>query len=820
MKNGCCGTSFALRSNRANHARSAVQIAGIETKVKAIASRSTSNFLTTRQYARRVAQTTRIEDGRKNKVSQKYLQKGNILSTFSSRSLYFKLLCEVSMKRSLYVITLLSLALALFINGCASHSSLPYSPLSSQRLENVVAGQFDTGKMWTFDYPPMDYFAKTYSFTPTKEWFEKARLSALRLPNCSASFISEDGLVMTNHHCARGALDEVTREGERLAEEGFYAATLEEERRVPNLYIDQLVLIEDVTDEVQSAFDSGKDENEKVSNRAAKIFEIQQRYTEMYKEKAPQDSMIFSVVTFYNGGKYSLYGYKRYTDIRLVYAPEEAIAFYGGDPDNFTYPRYDFDCAFFRVYENGKPMKTSHFFRFSPKGVTEGDAVFVIGNPGRTSRLQTVAQLQFLRDYAYPMMIETYTTVADIFSRYVAEHPEAKIKYMNTIFGLENSRKAITGYLAGLQDPVIMAKKMDFEKKFKNAVASNPELKRRYGNPWGTIEKYQEEYNEIYPKLNALSFRGRTRSQLLSIANDVVEMARALKLPESQRPSKYRGSELDSTKAKLFPKTFTLEVEKKLLAYQLEVMVRVFGTSNKQLNVLLAGRTPSQAAEELAQTSITASSEKVAELLSKSPDEILSSSDPLIAFVGGLQPTIAELRQKSQAIQDEMQASVQQLGRALYDVYGTNIPPDATFTLRISDGVVKGYEYNGTLAPPYTTFYGTYDRYYSFQMKEPWKLPERWAKPAATLNLGTPLNFVATCDIIGGNSGSPVINKNLEVVGLIFDGNIESLPGDVIFDDTKNRAVAVHSAGILEALKHIYNANRLVAEIENGKIPQ
>ncbi len=724
------------------------------------------------------------------------------------------------MKRMFYFLIPVSLIVLFLFGGCASQTTLAPSLSPQLRTDTIKAGQFDTGKMWTFDFPPTDYFAKRYAFNPPKEWFEKARLSSLRLPNCSASFISEDGLVMTNHHCARGALDEVTREGERLAENGFYAATLEQERRVPNLYIDQLVVIEDVTQEVQEAFDAGTTEEEKIANRTSKIFEIQKRYRELYKEKAPADSMVFTVVSLYNGGKFSLYGYKRYTDIRLVFAPEEAIAFFGGDPDNFTYPRYDYDVAFFRVYENNTPVKTSNFFRFSTTGVKDGDIVFVIGNPGRTSRLQTVAQLQFLRDYAYPTTIDAYRTVAEIYTRYVKENPEERLKYMNTIFGLENSRKAVTGYLSGLQDPVIMAKKMDFERTLKTAVESKQELRKKYGNPWSSIEKLQKEYNTLYPTLNALSFRGRGRSQILSVASDIVEYAQTLKKPEEERPSKYRGSELDSTRAKLFPKNFALKLEQELLAYQLTVMKRAFGTGNKAFNTLLNNRTPEQAAEELSKQAVSASREKTMELLSKSPEEILNTLDPLLVFIQAIQPTLNEMRQRAQAIQDEIQANVQILGRALYDVYGTSIPPDATFTLRITDGIVKGYEYNGTIAPPYTTFYGAYDRYYSFGKQEPWKLPERWLNPSPSLELGTPLNFVSTCDIIGGNSGSPVINKNLEVVGLIFDGNIESLPGDIIFDETKNRAVSVHSAGIIEALKHIYKTERLVKEMETAKLTQ
>jgi hypothetical protein len=676
-------------------------------------------------------------------------------------------------------------------------------------FDTVHAGQYDTGKMWTFDFPPIEYFTKTYGFTPTKEWFEKARLSALRLPNCTASFVSEDGLVMTNHHCARSALDSVTREGERLAEQGFYASTLEEERRATNIYIDQLLVMEDVTREVQQAFDSGTADDIKIEQREAKIKEIQKRFSAQYKTMAPQDSMIFSVVSFYNGGRFSLYGYKRYIDVRLVYAPEEVMAFFGGDPDNFTYPRYDFDCAFFRIYENGRPIKTSNFFRFSQEGAKEGDAVFVIGNPGRTNRLETIAQLNYRRDVVYPASIETYMKFEDIYSSYVKKHPEEKLKHLNKIFGYANSRKAVTGYLNGLRDQVLMTKKKDFEKNFRNTVLTDSRRHALYGNPWNTIETNQAEIASISQELNALNFQSRLQSKYLSLAANLIDLA-----------SRSSDSISESAQSTFYPSDLTPEIEKHLLAFRLDILTKALGTRNKAFSTLLAGRTPEQTAEDLAKGYVLSSKEKTAALLAQSPSTILQSSDPLIQFVIAIQPRFHELQRKYDTANKKLQASVQILGKAMYEIYGTHIPPDATFTLRIADGTVKGYEYNGTLAPPVTTFYGMYDRYYSFGMQEPWKLPERWVNPPASFKINTPMNFVSTNDIIGGNSGSPVINKELQVVGLIFDGNIESLPGNFIFDDAKNRSVSVHSSGILECLEKIYKTERITKELRAGKITQ
>lgn len=716
----------------------------------------------------------------------------------------FRLFCGVA----LFVSVLL-------IAGCAPQQQAMHNDAANAAaLENIQAGPFDTGKMWTFDFPPMDYFAKTYAFNPTKEWFEQARLSALRLPGCTAAFVSEDGLVMTNHHCARGPLDQVNREGEKLAEVGFYAPTIAEERKVPNLYIDQLLLIEDVTAEVQTAFDAGTTDSAKVANRTAKMTEIQKRYVAKFKETS-KDSMVFNVVAFYNGGRYSVYGYKRFTDIRIVYAPEELAAFFGGDWDNFTYPRYDFDVSFFRVYDGDKPIKTSNFFKFSKDGAKEGEAVFVIGNPGSTNRLHTVSQLETYRDVQHPYIIDFLKSRHHALTAYVEKHPEDKLKFQTQIFGIGNSLKFYTGVLEGLRDPVMMAKKKDFEKKFRNAVVSDRKLSAKYGDPWKQIAAYESEIRTLMPEANAMS--GRRRSAYIAMASDLVDYANAMKMPEADRPAPYKGDRIQMTKTRMMPRGFNAEVEKTNLVDQLAYMKSVFGTSNAAFNTLLGKQTPEQAAAELAATTILGNKEKMDALTAK-PEDVFTSTDPFIVFVRTTAPRTTDLMAKMTDLREKQAPLVQNLGNAMYEVYGTQIPPDATFTLRIADGVVKGYEYNGTIAPPFTTFYGLYDRYYSFGKAEPYKVGDRWVNPPATLNLSTPMNFASTNDIIGGNSGSSVINRNLEVVGLVFDGNIESLPGQFIFDDTKNRTVSVHSSGILEGLEQIYKADRIAKELRAGKI--
>lgn len=700
----------------------------------------------------------------------------------------------------------------IFLAGCSGSKDLLYEKTSG--YENVKAGTFDNGKMWTFDFPPIKYFESEYNFSPSAEWFENARLAALRLPGCSASFVSEDGLVMTNHHCIRTALDQVNREGENLPENGFFAQTLEEERKVPNLYIDQLVLIEDVTDQIKSAFEAGKTDEERVQKRQDKIRELEREYSK-------KTGLICNVVTFFNGGKYSMYGYKRYNDVRLVFAPETQVAYYGGDYDNFTYPRYDLDVAFYRVYdENGKPLKTKHYFKWNKEGAKEGDLIFVIGNPGRTNRLFTIAQLNFLRDYSYPYQLDMLKGLVDIYSDYLKKHPDKKLKYQSMLFGFSNSLKAFTGYHGGLKDPYLMAKKIDFEQNFRNTINSNPTLKSRYGKIWEEIAEYQKQKSKYFYKVNAMNIRARgVKSLYFQIAADLVEFAEQMKLPDEKRAPRFKDSVLANTKQRFLPKDIDREIQLALLILQLKDMQKAFGNELKPLNTLIAGLSADEAATKLDNTTIVFNNEEISKLLDN-PDAIFNSQDPFVRFVLETKKYGEELTKKYQEIQQKEQAKVQLLGNAIFDIYGTSLPPDATFTLRISDGVVKGYEYNGTIAPPITTFYGMYDRYYSFKGYQDWDLPEKWKNPPASFDLSTPYNFVSTADIIGGNSGSPLVNKNLEVVGLAFDGNIESLPGNFIFDDTKNRTVAVHTAGMTEALLDIYGAKRIVDELLNGKIKE
>jgi len=667
-------------------------------------------------------------------------------------------------------------------------------------LDTVQSGLYDMGKMWTFDFPPMEYFKSTYNFSPDQKWFEEARLSSLRFGNgCSASFVSSDGLVMTNHHCARASGTSVQKPGENFNENGFYAVKSEDERKITGLFVDQLIKMDDITDRVVAAMEKQESGSGKVALRTKEFEAI----TKEYSEKEGWKGLEIQPITFFNGGKYALYGFKRYKDVRLVFMPEMHLGFFGGDYDNFTYPRYDLDCSFFRVYdENGKSMKTPHFFKFNQTGASEGDPVFIIGNPGSTRRLSTISDLEFNRDVVFPMQLNLFRNRSKILQEYNKTAKNDSIT--NVIFGLENSYKARRGELAGLDDPYLMARKAAFEKNFKTDALKKPALASQVVI-WDNIASDNQEAKSLYPEISTFSANPRLTGDLIAFANALVSYSVTLKT--------------DATQAGLVKKQFSrlkpvrvAEIEEGYMAVYLQEASVLLGKNDPFIVKALNGQTPKEAAARLMKSTRLNDLQVRADLLSKDTSFINNFSDPLLDLAHIAMPRGVAAMAKYKAIQDRLSAYHSQLGRMLFDIYGTTIPPDATFSLRISDGVVKGYEYNGTMAPSKTTFYGLYDRYYSFNKQYPWYLPKKWQNPPAEL-LPIPLDFVTTNDIIGGNSGSPMINKNLEVIGLVFDGNMESLPGGFIFIPDANRSVGVTSAGMLGAIKYIYKAKRLEKEL-------
>lgn len=726
-----------------------------------------------------------------------------------------KLPLKVLAKQLALFVTIISL----FISCSSSvQSQVQQVPVNStntyewMNLDTVKAGPFDTGKMWTFEYPPMDYFKQAYNFHPDKNWFENVRLSAVRFATyCSASFVSEDGLIMTNHHCARQSVTQVNKEGEDLHKTGFIAQSFSDERPVPGLFVDQLVLFKDVTDEVIEAINKGKTDAEKANIEKEILKTIEER-------ESKESGLEVSITPLFNGGKYSLYGYKRYNDIRLVFAPEEQIAFFGGDPDNFTYPRFNLDCSFFRAYdENGNPLKTKNYFKWSSDGAKVGEPVFVVGNPGNTDRLNTVAQLEYARDVQYPRTLNFLGSLVDIYKEILKNDPSRKAELQDMIFGFENSRKAYTGILEGLRDPILMQRKKDFEKNFRASVMADAQLRKDYGDLWDKIADSRKQLSEISNKNFALSMNRFSSPAYFSIADEVINIAKNLKLPESERDELYVGEELEKTINSLIPDDFDFVMNNLLLQEKINVLYKYLGSDDPLVKNLSGGKDEKEGYNYVMKNSKITTAKDLKNFL-KNPDDVLSGKDPFVYFMLNSKERAANYGKKVKELTNLESSYSQQLGVALFKVYGTSIPPDATFTLRIADGVVEGYPYNGTYAQPYTTFYGMYDRYFG-QMKEyPWDLPERWVTPPAGFDLSTPFNFVSTNDIIGGNSGSPVINKNAEIVGLAFDGNIQSLPGNFIFRTEENRTVSVHSSGMYEALDKVYKLKRISSELKTGKI--
>jgi hypothetical protein len=597
----------------------------------------------------------------------------------------------------------------------------------------------------------------------------------------------------------------------KINDDGFYAPTLADERKVEGLFVDQLVLIKDITDEIQKEIDRGTSPEDKIYREEDIKKEIKER-----EEK--NTGLKIDITSLYNGGRYSLYGYKRYNDVRLVFIPESQLGYFGGDYDNFTYPRFNLDCTFFRVYENDKPLETKNFLKWNNDGAKENEPVFAVGNPGSSKRLNTIAQLEYARDYQYPQLVEYFSNLVDIFTHLIETKPEKKDEYTNELLKNSNAQKALEGYLKGLQDPVLMQKKKDFENKFRAVVNKNPKLEQMYGSLWDKIASIRKRMAGISGETELYRIDPITSSEYFLIAQEMLNIADELKFSEDERSEDYKGGKLDSLILNLLPPDFDKEKNRRQLIDQIKYMYRNSGSDNIYVDELTKGLDPGKAADDILSRSILTDETKIKDLIKEGSDAVYNSDDPFISFIEKTEKRQSALKKELNLQQSEENTLNQLLGKALYDVYGTSIPPDATFTLRISDGVVKGFSYNGTIAPPFTTFYGMYDRYYSFNKKFPWNLPARWVNPPADFDLSVPFNFSATNDIIGGNSGSPVINIKGELVGLVFDGNMESLPGDFIYSPENNRMVCVHPKGITESLSKIYNAGSLAKEIIEGKL--
>jgi hypothetical protein len=670
-----------------------------------------------------------------------------------------------------------------------------------------LAGHADEG-FWPFNRVPKAAIKAAYGVDITDAWLQRVQRASVRFPSGSGSFVSPTGLVLTNHHVALDIIQELSTAERDYAKDGFLARTQAEELRAPNLELVVLEQIEDVTARVNAAVTAGMPPAEQLAARRAAIASIE-------AEAEQKTGLQSEMVTLYQGAQYHLYLYRKFTDVRLVFAPEFQAAFYGGDPDNFTYPRYALDMTLFRVYENGKPLAVPHYLPWSPTGAREGEPVFTSGHPGATQRLNTVAHLEALRDHSIPANIRIYGRVRDALDTYRQRGAEQERQARDLFFGIENSLKSWRGQLKGLQDPALLDKKRSAERALRAAVTANPELRDRFGDAWDAVARARRElpaYN-----LERVMFEGGLAfySEYFVHARTLLRWAEESRKPNGERLPEYidpRKPQLErhiGSDVPIYP-----ELEQARIAIGLTLMRDELGADHALVTQILAGKTPDARAAELVSGTKLGDPAYRKQLLAGGAKALRTANAPFIDMARLVDARARELRRKFDnevlAVERDAYAKIAQ---AVFATAGESAYPDATFSLRLSYGAVKSYEEDGRRIAPFTELRGLYARADQHGHKPPYDLPARWANAKGKLALTTPYNFVTTNDIVGGNSGSPVINAQGELVGLIFDGNIHSLPGYFIYDDVVSRAVAVDVRGMLEALRVVYGADALVKEL-------
>ncbi len=654
--------------------------------------------------------------------------------------------------------------------------------------------------MWLFNAVPQSQMKATYGFEPTKEWLDHVMLSSVRFNSGgSASFVSSNGLVLTNHHVASDTLYKLSTAENNYNENGFLAKSQSEEIKAPDLELNQLISIEDVTARVNAAVKPDLAPQEAAKARQAVMATIE-------KESLDKTGLRSDVVTLFGGGRYHLYRYKKYTDVRLVWAPEAASAFFGGDADNFEYPRYCLDVTLFRVYENGKPAKIDHFLKMDPNGAKENDLVFVSGNPGRTRRILTQDAIEYQRDVAMPRTMNTLRRKEILMQQYGLAGPEQKRRSKDDLFGIQNSRKAISGMLLGLQDPGFTASKKAEEELLRKKVAADPKL-APLAAAWDQIKLAQEKRKEWLKKPVSM------RTKLYSIAETLVLMAKEDAKPSAERLREYRDSNRESLLQELLSEAPLYEdLERVQLADELARLIDDRGGNDPVVALALSGKNPKERANQLIDQTELFSLEARKKLSAGGLAGIMDSKDPMIQLARSLESEYRKVHEAMDSIEEQERQAYSKITEAKFAVGGDSMYPDATFTLRLSYGAVRGYESNGSV-PAWTTLGGAFEHEKQHLAEDPWVLPASWKKSKDKLKSNTPFNFVCTADIIGGNSGSPVVSRDGAMVGIIFDGNIESLTADFYYTDKVSRAVAVHIAGVLESLRTIYDASHLADEM-------
>ena len=661
--------------------------------------------------------------------------------------------------------------------------------------------------MWLFNKPPKDILQKQYGFTVTPEFMDHLRLASISFGGASGSFISPEGLVLTNHHVGQGAIQNLSTKERDLMKTGFYARTRGEELKVPGMELRVLHEITDVTDQVLGA--------EKPGMSAVEAAEARQKVVAAL-EKGTADAGGFRgvVVTLYSGGMYHLYKYKIHGDVRLVFAPESLAAFFGGDQDNFTYPRYDLDICLFRIYENDKPFKSDNYIKWSTKGVAEGDLVLCSGHPGSTGRLLTTSQLEFLRDTGYPFNIANLKRRQAFMHEYAKRGEEEKRVAMRNLFGIENSLKATIGYQSGLLDRKLMEKKLREEQALREEVRENPDLEKEYGSAWDEVAAAQNAYASFYKPMTFFERANGFYTTYFGVARSLVRLAMEKPKPNADRLREFRDTALPALERGLLsPAPIYDEFETIKLADSLAQLKEELG-GTQEVKWILGERSPRDVAAELVGGTKLKDLEFRKKLLDGGLEAIYQCQDPMIKLALLVDPVSRGLRSKYEKLVEAVETkNGTRIARAMFKLKGTSIPPDATGTLRLSFGAVKSYVENGKKVPFQTTFAGLYDKSAKAGNKDPYELPESFLKKRSAVRMSTPVNFVSTADSIGGNSGSPLVNRKGEFVGVLFDGNIQSLPSRFVYEDAVARSVMVHSQGIIEALLKIYDAKPLVDEI-------
>jgi hypothetical protein len=671
-------------------------------------------------------------------------------------------------------------------------------------------GQADDG-MWLYNAPPRQILKDKYGFEPTPAWLEHLQKASVRFNSGgSGSFVSEDGLIISNHHVGADALQKFGDAQHNYLRDGFYARTPAEEKRCLDLELNVLMEIEDVTARVNAAVKPDASPGQAFEARRAVMAAIE-------KESLERTGMRSDVVTLYQGGQYHLYRFKKYTDVRLVFAPEQQVAFFGGDPDNFEYPRFDLDICLFRAYENGRPAKVPHHLQWGGRGAADNELVFVSGHPGRTSRLFTVAELEYLRDVRLPYALKRLKTLEVLLTAYSARSEENARRARDTLFSVQNSRKAYDGEMAGILDPDLLNGKRAAEQKLRQAVAARAELKDAQ-DAWDQIEQAQRTIAQNALLSNLLEGGHAFNSELFGIARTLLRAADERPKPNADRLREFGDAGRESLEFQLFSDAPIYEdLEILTLADSLEWLVMNLGSQNDAVQRVLAGRSPRQRAAELVQGTKVSSVAVRKQLYAGGKAAVDAAHDPMIELARSVDAEARAVRKTLEAQGETKQQAHARIAKARFAVEGASSYPDATFTLRLSFGVVKGYEENGKPVPFQTTVAGLYQRAAEHRNLPPFDLPQRWLKRQGKLDPKTPLNFVCTADIIGGNSGSPVVNRSGEFVGIIFDGNLQSLVADFAYTEVQGRALAVCSPAIVEALRKVYDAKPLAEELTRGR---